>query len=537
MARNTIYVIGHKNPDTDAIISAMAYAYLKQQLGFDAIAVRAGAVNAETEYILNEFNEFAPPLTSSIRTCVRDIDFDDVVTCRPQDNFKTALKIMNDNHKKVIAVTDDHRHLLGVATVSDMTKPIVIDQPLKERLLQQVTPQQLAVVLQATIHHDGGNRSNGKVYVASYYNMDFRDKIVVVSNNPAKQREVIKGGAAVVIICGSGCQPEVIEAARQTDTTVMVTALDIYEATREIDLAIPVSLVMTTGLTVFRYDDLIDDVKQKIIKSRYRSYPILDARDHVVGMLSRYHIFKHASRNVILVDHNELSQAVDGAEEANIMEIIDHHRIGGIKTGGPVVFRNEPVGCCSTIITEMFEEKGVEIPEDLAGMLCCAIISDTMNFKSVTCTEKDRATARKLAGIAGLDLEDIARRILEAGASLANRSVADIFTHDLKYYTINRRRVAVGQNNVVNFESFAALRDKMNAHLGQFSQSNAIDICMMVFSLIDGSGSYVLVQGPEAAKAMEGFADIAVNVDGFTFLPKIMSRKLEIIPTVTEALE
>ena len=537
MAKNTIYVTGHKNPDSDAIISAMAYAYLKQQMGYDAIAVRAGAVNPETEYILNMFNEFAPPLATDIKTCVRDIDFDDVVTCRKEDDMKTVLRLMLKNDVKVVAVTDDDRHLIGVVSMSDLTKPTVVDRHLKHIMLSETPLSYIAKAIDGTILHDAGNTSNGKTYVASYHHLSCEGRIVVTSDNPSREKQVINKGARIMIICGETCSDDIIELARKKNCTVIITDNDIYDVCKEIDRSMPIERLMSTNITTFRYDDYVDDVKLKINKSKFRAYPVIDARDHVIGMISRYHVFQHTNRNLIMVDHNEFAQSIDGAESANVMEIIDHHRIGGIKTSSPVFFRTEQLGSCSTIITKIFEENNIPIPEDLAGMLCCAILSDTLNFNSVTCTQEDIDIAHKLGKIAGLNVEKLGPKILSAGANLSNKSVEDIFHHDLKFFEIRKLKVAVGQINIVSFEAIIPLKNNMIRHLEQYAAANGCNICMMVFSLIDGTGSYVLMRGSERAVAEYAFEDMAINVDGYMFLPKVMSRKLQIIPRLTAAVE
>lgn len=537
MARKTIYVTGHKNPDSDAIISAMAYAYLKQQLGFDAIAVRLGPINPETEYILSLFNEFAPPLATDIRTRVRDIDFDDVVTCRKDDDVRSVLQSMIDHDKKVVAVVDGKNRLLGIASMSDLTKPAVIDYEKRARLLSETDISYIIHGISGHVLIDNGNNSNGQIYVASYDNLNCQDKITVLSNNPERELQALERGAKVMIICGDNCPEEVVELARKKKVTLLLTDLHIYEVTRALDFAYPIEFVMSSDITTFGYDDFVDDVKRKINNSRFRSYPIVDSYQHIIGMISRYHVFKHANRNLILVDHNELSQSIEGAEQANILEIIDHHRIGGIKTASPVTFRNEQTGSCATIIAEIFGEKDVEIPKDLAGLLCCAIISDTVNFRSITCTEKDREQAARLAEIADLSIDELAPNILKAGTKLSNKSVDAILNLDLKRFTIAKNKIAVGQANIANFESIMGLKERMNEHLQMYADSNGLAICMMVFSLIDGTGSYVLAKGEASYLVTEAFEDIKLDVDEFIFLPKVMSRKLQIIPRLTEVAE
>ena len=542
MAKNTIYVTGHKNPDTDSIICAMAYAYLKQELGFDAVAVRIGEINQETEYILNLFNEFAPPLVSDIKTRVRDIDFDDVITCYPDTNISTALAMMKEHNKKVIAIVDEKNHLAGMATISDIIKPIIDSDMHTSELIKDISIEDIVTFLNGKlIYKCQPQHSNGEIIIGlsrKGLEGNCEDHIVITADNTEIQRFAIENKAATLIIAESNAVSyEILTLAKQKQCNVIVCQQGAYEIADRIYYATPIKKLMSSKLTVFKCDDYVDDVKQVINKSRFRSYPVLDSLNHIVGTLSRYHVFKHSNRNLILVDHNELAQSIDGAAEANIMEIIDHHRLGGMKTAAPIYFRNEHVGCCATIVTSIFKEKHVEIPEDLAGLLCCAIISDTVNFHSVTCTQRDIDTARELAKIGHLDLEELGPRILAAGAKLSNRSVHAIFHNDLKIFTVNRLKVAVSQSNVVNFDAILGIRDEMNKLLANYVMDSGCNIVMMVFSLIDGTGSYVLVQGNEVKKISDALNKNGFVVDGFTFLPNVISRKQQIIPMVTEAIE
>ncbi|MBR0385963.1 MAG: putative manganese-dependent inorganic diphosphatase, partial [Erysipelotrichaceae bacterium] len=445
--------------------------------------------------------------------------------------------LMLDSEKKSVVVVNEKKQLLGMATLSDLARPAVIDEKLRADILSRTSLDYIIEAVNGTVELDCGNRSNGEIYVASYDNVDCAGKITVLSNNPERELQAIDAGAGMIIICGSECPPQVLARGRETDTTIILSPMHIYEVTRALGFAYPVEMVMTTDITTFGYNDYLDDLKRKINNSRYRSYPIVDAYNHIIGTISRYHVFQHANRNLILVDHNELTQSIMGAEEANILEIIDHHRIGGIKTASPVFFRNEQVGSCATIISEIFEEQNIPIPQDLAGLLCCAMISDTVNFRSVTCTETDRIQARKMAELAGLDIEELGPKILQAGTKLADKSVDAILNLDLKRFTIGKKKIAVGQANIISYDSIASLKNKMNDHLRQFSLTNGLNMCMMIFSMIDGTGSYVLCQGNDAGLVKEAFEDVMVNVDDFIFLPKIMSRKLQIIPRLTRTIE
>lgn len=540
MARKTIYVTGHKHPDTDSIISAMAYAYFKQQLGYDAMAVRIGELNQETEFVLNLFNEFAPPLVKDIKTCIRDIDFDDVITCSKDDTLYTALMKMRKYNKKVIAVVNKKRELLGMATISDITSPLIPHQDYNNKLIRETDISQISSFLQATLIYRADNQhTDGHVYiVADHDDKGSKDKIVITGSDLSIIRNIISNGAATVIVTKAETIPQdIIDLAKEKQCNLLISDKNIYDISKNIYYATTVEKVMSKELTTFKYDDYVDDVKAKINKSRYRSYPVLDSHNHIIGTLSRYHVFKHANRDLILVDHNELSQSIDGAQQANILEIIDHHRIGGLITSSPVYFRNEQVGCTATIIYKIFNEHNIEIPSDLAGLLCCAIISDTVNFKSVTCTQQDIDIAKKLSEIAELDLVQLGNQILAAGANLANKSPAAIFRNDLKQFEINNMKVTVSQCNIINFDSIKVIKDEMLACLIEYSRDSSSDIVMMAFSLIDGSGSYVLTVGKESHKLKDIFNKNGIETDEFVFLPKVISRKQQLVPLISSALE
>ncbi len=540
MARKTIYITGHKHPDTDSIISAMAYAYFKQQLGFDAMAVRIGEINQETEYVLNLFNEFAPPLVKDIKTRVRDIEFDDVITCYKEDTLYTALMKMIKNNKKVIAIVDKKKHLLGMATISDITSPLVPHQDYNNRLIRETDITQIAEFLQAQLVYKAiDQHTDGHVYiVADPYDDGCKDKIVITGSDEEIITHVIKNQAATLIATKlDRFSDEIIALAEKYQCNLLLCDKNIYDISKNIYYATTIDKIMSTELTSFKYDDYVDDVKAKINKSRFRSYPILDSHNHIIGTLSRYHVFKHTNRNLILVDHNELSQSIEGAEQANIMEIIDHHRIGGLITSTPVFFRNEQVGCTATIITKIFDEHNMIIPSDLAGLLCCAIISDTVNFKSVTCTDEDIEIANRLAKRAGMDIVKLGQQILAAGANLSNKAPSAIFRNDLKQFEINKMKVTVSQCNIVNFDSIKPLKEDMATVLSDYSRDSSSDIVMMAFSLIDGTGSYILAVGQEAHKLDELFEKNGKQEDGFVFLPKVISRKQQLVPLISTALE
>lgn len=537
MSKNTIYVTGHKNPDTDSIVSAMAYAYFKQQMGYDALAVRLGNLNQETEFVLQRYNEFAPPLASDIKPCVRDVEFDQVYTCSLDDDLKKVIKTMDDHKVKVVAVVDEQQNILGTVSHSDITNPAV-NYDKHARLIKRIEYQRMADYLKGDLVYKANRENNGELYICgSVSDNECKDRITITSDDERLQKAAIEYGSAVLI--ATNCKEvsdSVIQLCKEKEVTLITCNKDMFLVTKEIYMSAPVSMLMTSNVICVKLKDKLEDVKQVVNKSRYRSYPILDERNHVVGMISRYHVLKQMARDIILVDHNETSQSIDGIESANIIEIVDHHRIGGVKTASPISFRNEAVGCCSTIITKIFRENNVEIPPELAGMLCCAIISDTVNFKSVTCTQTDIDIANYLAKIANENIDELGPAILAAGASLTNKTIDEIFHGDLKRFAIGNINVAVSQTNAVSFESIVSLREQMNKELSEFTRDSGVNIVLMAFTLIDGSGSYVLVQGNEVRKISDALKRNGISVDGFVFLPNLISRKLQIIPMITEAI-
>jgi len=539
MAKDTVYITGHKNPDTDSIVSAISYAYLKQSLGMDALAVRIGEINPETEYVLNMFNTECPPLVSSVVSKVRDIEFDEVVTCKNYDNFDTAIKIMRSNKKKVIAVVDDNDNLLGVATLSDITNPMMPSDDRNNKLIRETEIEDIVQFIEGEmVFKAKRNHTDGHVYiVASKFDSKCKDKIVITSNDEQLHLSAINNGAAILISTNTALfTDKVIGNAKENDCTLILCNKSIHEISKEIYFATKMEKIMTTDIQTFNYNDNIDDVASIMNKSRYRSYPIIDQNNRVVGMISRYHLFRAQQRNLILVDHNEFDQSVFGAQDANILEIIDHHRLGGIKTNKPIYIRTEVIGCCSTIIAKLFEENDVEIPKDIAGLLCCAIISDTINFKSVTCTKKDIDMAKQLAKIADINLEELGPKVLTAGVNINNKNCDQIFRKDLKQFIVNKSKITIGQCSIVSFDSIKDIKEKMEILLAKYAFDSDSKLTVMAFSLIDGSGSYLLFKGESSTRFMN---NLNVNYrieDGFVFLDNVISRKQQIIPIITDAL-
>lgn len=539
---SAVYITGHKNPDTDSICSAIAYAQLKQMQGENAIGIRIGEINNETKFVLDYFKEDAPPLVYDIRTRVRDIEFDDAVTIAPDGMLHEAIKIMRANKKKVIVVVDEDKHLMGMATISDITNTIVNETKEKDELIRQTPLTNFANILKGRLlSNPSTTHMNGRIFIASSLAMEkdskeYEDRVVITSARRETQMRAIASGAAVVI--GTGQEyplPEVVEYAKKKGCGYIVTQKDMYQTAQLVQQAIPVRLIMTQQLIAFHFDDYVEDVKITINRSRFRSYPVLDHREHLVGLISRYHLFKHSNRKLILVDHNEMEQSIMGAAQAEIVEIIDHHRIGGIKTTSPVMFRNELVGCCCTVIAKIYQEYGVEIPSSTAGLLLGAIISDTLHFNSPTCTPVDIATANRLAKIAGVNLDEFALQVMAASATIKEKTIEEIVYNDLKIFEIEKYKVALGQINIMSQEDILPIRQQVKDYLDNLAHSNSFGICMMIFSVVDGSGSYLLYSGSDLYIVEAAFADTGEIRNGYLFLKEVMSRKKQIVPLLSDA--
>ncbi len=539
---NAIYITGHKNPDTDSIVSALSYGYLKQTLGENAVGVRIGPINPETQFVLDYFHQDPPPLVYDIRTRIRDIVFDDAVTIPPDGMLYNAIKIMSENKKKVIAITTPDNMLLGLATISDITNTIVDDSDKHHSLIARTPLENYAHILKGTLaNKPEKTHLSGEIFIASTLVMDedadqYKDRVVITSGRTKTQLKAISSGAGLVIGTRmSQPAPEVIKAAKKANVGYITTEYDMYKTSQLINQAVPVSLIMTSTLVHFQFDDYVEDVKVAINRSRFRSYPVLDQKGHLVGLISRYHLFKHHARQLILVDHNELEQSIAGAGQADILEIIDHHRIGGIRTTAPAVFRNELVGCCNTIIAGLYAENNVPIPPAIAGMMVGAIISDTLFFNSITCTQKDIDTAKELAKIAGLDLKTFANSVLSVSASITGKSIREIVYNDLKVFEIDKYRAAIGQINIMNVGSIQRISTDVKNYLVDLGQSNNFGICIMIFSIVDGSGSYLIYTGPDAFLVDLAFHEAGEMKDGFLFLKGVLSRKKQIVPLLSDA--
>ena len=531
-----VYVVGHRNPDTDSIVSAMAYAALRNAVGDrEYTAARLGHLSDETKMIISRFGFDPPQLIKDMRTQVQDLDYDTPPILHEAVTVERVWSQLQDNaHTAAIPVTDDDGHLSGMLTAGDVAAYDM--HTIVDPTLRAVPLFNILSVLEGQILSEPDSMVNtitGQVILALPQNADqlpfrSRDTVLICGHQPEMLRRAVEFGVSCVILCQAELPDDIRAAAK--DTCIISTPYDSYRTVRRIFQAIPVSrIACKENLQYFHLTDYIDDVREVVLKSRYRSYPILDENERVVGTLSRYHLIRPRRKKVVLVDHNELAQSVPGLVQTEILAIIDHHRLADIQTKNPIYVRNEPVGSTCTIVAGMYQERGLMPSPKLAGLLAAAIISDTVLFKSPTCTQRDRQMAERMAHIAGISLDELGQEIFSASAS-EDKPAADLLFADFKEFHIAGHDFGVSQITCVDSERQLLRKDEFLALMEQTKKEHGYSMMLLMLTDVLLEGSKILCLGGE-----DTFRQ-AFNVelkDHEAFLPKVMSRKKQIIPMLS----
>ena len=543
--KEEIYVIGHKNPDTDSICSAIAYADLRQKVtGQVHEAKRAGHVNDETAYVLDRFGVEAPKLLTDVRLQVRDLDIHEMPGLKPNASIRDTWERMRQEQAKTLPIVKDDE-LVGVVSTGDIAKSYmdVYDSEILSKARTQY--RNIVKTLDGTMitGNEHGYFMRGKVAIgASSPNLmeEFieKDDLVILGDLEEAQACAVNIDASCMVICKDAeVSPKLIQKAKEQSIVIIQTPYDTFTTARLINQSIPVKFYMTSGpLTMFRMNDYVDDIKDIMAKKRFRDFPILDRHGRFKGFISRRRFLGASKKKVILVDHNERSQAVDGIEEAEIIEIIDHHRLGDIETVSPITFRNQPVGCTATIINQMYEENEIEVPREIAGLLCGAIISDTLLFRSPTCTPLDERTAKKLAKISDIDLEQMAQEMFNAGSNLKGKSAEDICFQDFKQFTVNDTIFGVGQITSMSKEELAAIRDMMTEHLPKVLEAHNLNMIYFMLTDILAESTELLCVGTGARGIALSAFDLPDNAKSL-ILKGVVSRKKQLIPVLVETMQ
>lgn len=540
-----VYVVGHKNPDTDSICSAIAYAELKKKItGEEYVARRAGQINEETQYVLSRFGVKAPELLKNVKLQVKDLDIHNIEGVEPNVSIKDTWAKMKEQSVKTIPILKDEE-LVGVISTGDIAKSYM--DVYDNRILAEAKTQYRNIiatldgeVVTGNIH---GYFSKGKITVGASNNdlmEEFieKDDLVILGNRHEAQACAVDIDASCLVVCQNAeVSPELIKKAEEQSIVIIRTPHDTFTTARLINQSIPVKYFMSKGpLVTFRMSDYVDDIKEKMTKKKFRDFPILDRHGRFKGFISRRRFMDASKKKVVLIDHNEKSQAIDGIEEAEIVEIIDHHRLGSIETMGPVFFRNQPVGCTATIVAQMYKEMGVEISPKIAGLLCSAIISDTLLFRSPTCTPVDEKLAVKLAKIADINMEGMAKAMFNAGSSMKGKSAEEICFQDFKQFTVGDTVFGVGQINSMSKEELQEIKEVLASYLNTAMNDQKLNMVYFMLTDILGETTELLCCGAHAKETAIVAFDLNDDVEKI-ILPGVVSRKKQLIPTLVGALQ
>ena len=531
-----IYVTGHRNPDTDSIVSAIAYAALRNSLGDrEFVAARLGHISDETQRILDRFDFQPPVLLRTMRTQVRDLDYDVPPALNAGVTIARAWEALQANHNVPgIPVTDEEGHLYGMVSPAEIAD---FDMEVTSGAQAERIPVfNLLSVLEGQILNETGNlvdAVSGEVTIAlpqSRENLLFhgRDSIVICGDQPEMARRAMEEGVSCLIVC----QAEFPEELRKipTRTCIISTPFDAVRTARLIYHAIPVDRICRReGLECFHLEDFLDDVQEVVSKSRHRNYPILDENEKVVGTLSRFHLLRPRRKRVVLVDHNEAAQSVPGLNQAEIVEIVDHHRLADIQTSQPIYFRNEVVGSTATIIAGMYQEKGLMPSSKLAGLLAAAIVSDTVIFKSPTCTERDHRMAERMARIAGLKLDELGQFIF-AESSNFSKPADELILTDFKDFHIAEHYLGVSQITCVDSEKLMTRQGEFLSVMEKLMEERSYSMMILMLTDVLAEGSHLLYLGDEEIFHQAFNTELKNHA---CFLPGVVSRKKQVIPMLT----
>ena len=545
-------VIGHKNPDTDSIVSAIAYANLKNKKGKGTfIAARAGEINEETKFVLDYFKAQAPTYIDNIKTQVSDIEIRHTEGVNRFISLKRAWELMQNLSVVTLPAVDQNGMLEGLITVSDIAysymnvydSDILAKAHTKYKNIIETLNAQIVVGDEADVF------DSGRVVVSAanpdmMENIIRKNDLVILGNRYESQLSAIEMEAACIVVCEGAKVTKTIEKlATDRGTTVITTPYDTYTVARLINQSMPIYYFMKTDrLITFDEDDYIDDIRDIMASVRHRDFPVLSKDGKYLGMISRRNLLGARGKKVILVDHNEKEQAVEGIAHADVSEIIDHHRLGTMQTIAPVFFRSQPLGCTSTIIYQMYNEAGVQIDKQVAGLLCSAIISDTLLFRSPTCTKVDEAAAKELASIAEIDLEEYAMQMFDAGSNLRGKEDKEIFYQDYKQFTAGKLLIGIGQVSSLNSKELRELKPRMRDYMLSILDGSGMDMLFLMLTDILKESTTLICVGSGAENLVANAFHIEEelvrgSVDNYVELPGVVSRKKQLVPQLVMGVQ
>ena len=542
-----VVVIGHRNPDTDSICSAIAYAELKNKTSsLVCEARRAGRMNQETEFVLKRFGVAPPRMCTDVNPKIRDVDYREMPGIPGSTSLRKAWEIMRDQKIDTLPITSADNELEGIITVKDIATANMDVFDTGVLATSRTTYKNILETLGGTmvVGNENAVCTTGHIKIGTatpemLENNVEKGDIVILTNRYESQLCAIEKEASLLIICNGAKVGRTIQRiAEETGVAIMTAPCDTYAAGKLMSQCAPISYYMTRDdIMKFTLVTPVADVTRVMAKVRHRYFPILDEDGKYCGMVSRRNIIALRKRRIILVDHNEATQAVEGFDQAEILEIIDHHRIGSLETSGPVYFRNQPVGCTATIITQMYDENGVEIRPQIAGLLLAAILSDTLVFRSPTCTPVDVSTAHRLAKIAGIEIDAFASEMFEAGEKLDGKTPEEVFLQDFKVFMCGDVRFGVAQGSYMTRKNLKAAQQLLTPYLPEACGKQNVEDLYMLLTDVPKEESVVICTGRHADEMLRSGFEKEPEEDGSWVLPGVVSRKKQFIPALMSAYQ
>ncbi|MCR5228466.1 MAG: putative manganese-dependent inorganic diphosphatase [Eubacterium sp.] len=540
-----VYVIGHKNPDTDSIASAIAYARFKNLTGHhNYIAARCGNVSSETQYVLDRFKQKVPKFVGDVRTQVRDMDMRKIPGVAEEMSLRDAWNTMKENKVVSLCITEG-TYLKGLITTGDIMESYMGSYDANTLSQARTSYTNIVDTLDGTliVGDISDEQIEGKVLIGAG-TPDILEEyikphdIVILGDRYESQLCAIEMKADCIIICaGSKITQTIQTIAHEKGCKIISTPHDTFTVARLIYQSLPIRHFMRTkDLITFKQDDFIEDIHPIMASTRHRYFPVVDSAGKYMGMVSRRNFLAATKKQIVLVDHNEKSQAVNGMETADILEIIDHHRLGTVSTTRPVYFRNQPLGSTCTIIYLMYKESGIEISKDIAGLMLAAIISDTLLYRSPTCTEIDKNAGADLARIAEVNEEELAKSMFRAGSNLGDKSADEIIHQDFKKFSVGKTNVGIGQISSMDSNELSHIKDTILPELETTAKKDGLDIVLFMLTNILKESSEVIFTGTKAEIALESGFGVTSKDHHSVFLPGVVSRKKQMLPTITDTL-
>lgn len=540
------YVVGHKNPDTDSIASAISYAYLKNQTEERThVAARAGQMNEETEFVLKYFGIEPPVYLSDVGTQVKDMEIRRTPGVGKDVSIRKAWGIMKDNAAVTLPVTTEEGFLEGIVTTGDIAKSYMDMHDSLFLAKAKTSYKNIAETIDGEILVGNGDDifDNGKVIIGAALPdkmqqlMEPGDMVLLGDRYEGHLRAILQGAGCIILSVDAEIAPEILEMAKQKECVVIRSHYDTFTVARLINQSIPLSHIMKSeNLITFRTDDYTADIKDVMASTRHRAFPVLDKCGAYIGTISRRNFLGMQKKQLILVDHNEKSQAVDNVDVAQVLEIIDHHRLGSLETIEPIFFRNQPVGCTATILYQMYQEKNVEIPTCVAGLLCAAILSDTLMFRSPTCTPVDQAAAETLAGIAGIEIEDFGKSMFHAGSMLLDKAAEEIFFQDFKKFVAGEECFGVGQISSMDEAELEEIQQRLIPVMEDQCGRNGMNQVFFMLTNILEESTTLLFCGKDSQKLVKDAFETEPG-ENSVVLKGVVSRKKQLIPVFMSTLQ